>query len=256
MAGYVEEEARVLVNIEINPGIYHLKLEAKEIAKKWQPGQFVNLLLPAGMDGIPFLRRPFSIFMASKTEIGIVYRVVGRGTDNLTQLKQGDSLNCLGPLGVPIKRKFEPAATTLFVAGGMGIASIAASAIYSGGMLLYGARTESELILLPEVTGGLAERMLISTEDGSFGTKGLVTDLLPAILAVEDYTGIVACGPRGMLKRVKEIGQRHNRSVYLVIEERMACGIGTCLACVIKAPEGYLRVCKDGPIFLAQEIVL
>ncbi|SNR72417.1 dihydroorotate dehydrogenase electron transfer subunit [Desulfurobacterium atlanticum] len=230
-----------LLTIEICP----------EIVEKVKPGQFAMIDVKKPLQTDPLLKRPLGIFDTDKNRVSFIYRVVGRGTKLLTEMK--DEVDVLLPLGNHFKDEREK---YLFIAGGIGIGGIflAAKTFHRKGKtvkVIYGGRTKDDLSALP-----FLEKYHIPfipvTEDGSFGEKGLVTDFL------KSYKNFrwIACGPKGMLNAVKKIAEKENIECYLSIDTRMACGVGSCLGCVIKTPEGYKRTCVEGPIFKASEIDL
>ncbi len=256
-------KARVLRNEEIVPGCYYLQLEEWQIARGSLPGQFLHVRI---VDNIaPFLRRPFSIAGAfpDSGRVDIIYRIVGKGTELLSRLGKGEYLDCLGPLGTP----FSPArdiAVSVLLAGGVGIAPLLFLArILSGEgkkiLVYYGASTSGELLPLKEFLPKKAE-VFLATEDGSAGYQGLVTDLFESTLVAGTRRAeIFACGPKPMLKILAQKNRYWGYPMQLSLEERMACGIGACQGCAVKVRSeddktGYLRVCREGPVFDFQEV--
>jgi len=252
-------------------GIYKLVLSG-QVAKAAQPGQFVHIQVAETQD--PLLRRPLSIagINKKKEEVTIYYRVVGRGTDLLTRIKENEYVSILGPLGSGFS--IPEQGELLLIAGGIGVFPLYSliQAIDQTKVkihLLWGGETvdflESADIKALLNTGiGLQ----ISTLDGSGGHQGLVTDLLQTYLN-ESETGhkknhgllsAAACGPKGMLKAVSEICIANEIPLEVSMEERMACGIGACLGCVctVQGEDGQLkrkRVCKEGPVLNAKEVI-
>lgn len=180
----------------------------------------------------------------------------------LRELRKGCEIDVLGPLGNSYPMPSEKQ-TSLIVAGGIGIASV----FYLAGRLakagrkayiFYGVRAEHELLMLDELKK-FAKRLYISTDDGSCGEKGCLTDMVKKFLSDTPSSGagysIYACGPRPMLKALYWIVQDKGISAYISMEEKMACGIGACLGCVVKTTGGYKRVCKEGPIFPIEGII-
>jgi len=229
-------------------GAYHI-LTLSYKGKKPAPGQFY--MIRCGDTFEPLLRRPFSFFSEKEGIIKILYKVVGRGTSILSRKKSGDSINILGPLGngYPIK----PKTPSVIVAGGMGIASLYPLIERLGreAKVIYGARTSKELLFIDELRG-LAGQLILSTDDGSYGHKGSVLSIVEGLS--EDRI-IYACGPSAMLKGLSDIAKRKSLRAYISLEENMACGIGACLGCAVKTIRGYERVCKEGPVFFAGDIV-
>ena len=221
------------------------------------PGQFYMLEVNKGSD--PLLKRAFSLFKRTADGFQVMYRIKGRGTSLLSKMKGGDTLDVLGPLGSPYP---VPSGDQmpLVVAGGIGIASVFPFllALQGKSVLFYGARTGEEIFML-DVIKKMSREAFISTDDGSLGTKGTVIDLLDNYLNSSRADGsryvVYACGPHPMLKAVSAVSVSKGITAYISMEEHMACGLGACLGCVVKTTGGYKRVCKEGPVFNAEEIV-
>jgi len=243
--------------------LYHrLKIFLPQPINSITPGQFTMVMLDDG--GETVLPRPFSFhnFEADNKVywFDIIFKVVGIGTERMAKLPVGSSVKILAPLGNGFPEP-PPHSKVLLIAGGMGIAplfalimSLKTSTIPL--WLLYGAKSQSDLICLAELFKVEGITIKIATEDGTKGTKGLVTDLLEE--QSDEDTGqivIYACGPEPMLKTVTEFAASNKIPCWLSLEKRMACGLGACLGCAVKTKSGYQRVCKEGPIFEAQEIV-
>ena len=213
------------------------------------PGQFVEVRV----DGSPstFLRRPISINFVDRTnnELWLLVATVGEGTKALARLQAGDSLNCVLPLG----NGFTPARTgekVLLIGGGVGVAPL----LYMGAEMqqagieptfLLGARTAQDL-LMTDIFNRYG-RVYVTTEDGSEGEKGFVTN--HSILEQEQFDRISTCGPTPMMKAVARLAKAKGIACEVSLENLMACGLGACLCCVEKTTEGNVCVCKDGPVF-------
>lgn len=248
----------VLKNDKLKENIFLLTFEDKRLAEQTLPGQFVHIKIK-NSDAL-LLRRPFSVHYVKENVIYVVYKVIGRGTKILSEYKHDDEIDVLGPLGNSFELtradKTVLYKNVLLVAGGMGIAPlyfVASKVSESGGAVktLMGAAKEEELVGKEafEKLGTVA----VATEDGSVGTKGLVTDLLKDI---EKPEVIFSCGPIGMLKAVQRYAMSEFIPCQLSLEQHMACGFGVCLGCAIPAKIGYKYVCKDGPVFWAEEVKL
>jgi dihydroorotate dehydrogenase electron transfer subunit len=238
----------ILKNEKIAPETFLLTIVDKKIAATSKPGQFVNIRVRDSH--YPLLRRPLSVFSASGEAFDILYKVVGEGTEVLSKRSPGEELDVIGPLGNPFS--FEDYGSLLLVAGGIGVAPLHFLGARAGDRkvtTLIGARTKEE-VLCESRFAGFGE-VAVATEDGSYGTKGLVTDLLKTI---ETPDIIFACGPEGMLRAIKSYSQSHSIPCQLSLEQRMACGMGVCLGCAVPAKGGYKYVCKDGPVFRAEEV--
>jgi len=234
----------ISANRKIAPGYYRIVMKSKSLARFSIPGQFCLLSVP----GV-FLRRPLSISAVSGNKIEFIYKVIGRGTENLTKLKEGSKIEVLGPLGSPYILKTDK--MPLLIAGGTGVASLKflAQKLKRPGVIFYGAKKKSEFVPLI----GVPKRWHIkySTEDGSLGHKGLVTDFLEKYLNTKGFIGIVvfACGPNPMLEKISRICEAYNIEAYVSLEGMMACGVGNCQGCAVKSGDTYKMVCKDGPVF-------
>jgi dihydroorotate dehydrogenase electron transfer subunit len=232
------------------------------------PGTFLHIK-PNTTGTDPLLRRAFSIFdYAETTEIvDILYKVVGRGTEVLSRVRPGETLDALGPLG----KGFDLPLTIdhlVLVAGGVGIPPVhllAKSHLrqgFDGNKISYlcGLTTVAEKPMA-DCVEKLPINLQFATDDGSLGFKGFVSELLRARLddgSLGINPVICACGPDGMLKAVQTIARAYGKKCYLSLESIMPCGVGTCLGCVVKkdGEEKYVRVCREGPVFEATEVEL
>lgn len=219
-----------------------------------EPGQFVMVRGDFGTD--PILPRAFSLVEASG-EGAILVRAIGKATRRLIALRPGDKLSVLGPLGRGFNGP-EHGRRPVLVAGGMGVAPLLffAERLAAGAeppIFLYGARTGAEFNLLRRLDK--ASRLVLATEDGSRGQKGLVTDLLGQIVSDDGPLQLYACGPEAMLRAVSLAAGKSGIPCQIALESPMACGIGTCKGCAVEGHDGgYRYVCSDGPVFEAQEI--
>ena len=237
------------------PDHYLLQIDAPKIASETRPGQFVHVRVPRTHD--PLLRRPLSVMLKDgrKGWIRLLVRVAGRGTNILANLAEGSALEIMGPLGNPFALP-EPGQEVLLVAGGVGVAPLIhlADALHTSEHKSYirgcfGAETEDTLVCWNDFAGRCDE-FYVRTEDGSAGDKGLVTGAVAAQLHRGNIDAVYACGPPPMMKRVAEMSTDADVVCYCSFEQRMGCGIGACLGCVVPGVEGeYLRVCTEGPVF-------
>jgi dihydroorotate dehydrogenase electron transfer subunit len=220
------------------------------------PGQFVEVRV----DGSPntFLRRPISINFVDKdaNELWLLVAAIGDGTKKMAQLKTGDALNCLLPLGNGFTLPESPEKRVLLVGGGVGVAPL----LYMGAMMLemgckptflLGARTAKDLLMLDLFNK--YGRVCVTTEDGSEGEKGFVTN--HSLLQKESFDRIITCGPTPMMKAVARYSRQAKIDCEVSLENLMACGLGACLCCVEKTTEGNLCVCKDGPVFNIRKLL-
>lgn len=271
----LSEETRVISHSECAPSWYRIGFEAPEPAAEAVPGQF--FMLEVGGETDPFLRRPMSLhrFVRDKdgnvTGFELLYKVVGRGTELLSRVRVDETLDILGPLGHGFSVA-EGASRHCIVTGGTGVAPMLAlvEEMLSSGIkpeVLYGARTSKELVCKQDFEqAGVS--LAVFTDDGSLGTRGLVTEGLEALMATapdnkneESGIAIYACGPHGMLAAVAEVAHRAGVPCQVSLEARMGCGLGACMSCAVRAAETgsggeshYFRVCLQGPVVDSRRI--
>jgi dihydroorotate dehydrogenase electron transfer subunit len=220
------------------------------------PGQFYMLEVAKGTD--PLLKRAFSLFRRTPEGIQILYRIKGKGTSLLRDMKEGATVDLVGPLGngYPLPSGDQ---SPLVIAGGIGIASVFSlvEKLSKKAFVFYGARIEEELFMTDEL-GKIYRELVVCTDDGSCGVRGTVVDVLHDFIRKRDgihQPVIYACGPNVMLGEIAKAAAAYAIKAYVSLEEHMACGIGACLGCVVKTRSGYRRVCKEGPVFDSAEIV-
>lgn len=246
--------ALILENIEIEKDIFSMTIKAKELAENAKAGQFVNLYLNNNKNLLP---RPISICEIDKKQgtLRLVYKILGEGTLLFSKFKKGDFIQILGNLGNGYKI-FEEEKTHILVGGGIGIPPLLETCKQLKGekIVILGFRTGKFLTADFERLGA---KVYIATDDGSFGFKGNVVELMEKENISGDY--IYACGPKIMLEAITKYGEKKNIFTQISMEERMACGLGACLGCVVKTNENgeetYKRVCKEGPVFNSLEVV-
>jgi dihydroorotate dehydrogenase electron transfer subunit len=209
-----------------------------------RPGQFYMLAAAerwgAGEGERPFLPRAFSYLRFTDGILEFLWEDVGPGTRRLSELRPGDELWLLGPLG----NGFAPAPDPLLVAGGIGIVPLACWQDAVGGLALLGFRDEPHAEAAELMSGEVA----LATDDGSAGHHGFVTELLSAELDLTPGVTVYACGPPPMLEAVRAICAERDVPAQLALEAGMACGFGACFGCVVPTREGYVRLCVDGPV--------
>ncbi len=230
-------------NIALTENVFKMTLtgDTKDIL----PGQFVNIKL----DGL-YLRRPISVCDVDNGNLVIIYKVVGHGTEKMSLMKEG-SLDVLTHLGNGYSLK-ESGEKPLLLGGGVGVPPLymlAKELIAQGKKVsvILGFNTKSEIFYENEFKA-LGAEVFVTTVDGSYGTKGFVTDKMKEL----DYTYIYTCGPENMLKAVY---RESKSSGQFSFEERMGCGFGACMGCSCKTITGYKRICKEGPVLFKEEIL-
>ena len=262
-------KAKILLKKEVAPDVFLISLLAPLIAQQAIPGQFIHI--KCSKDNYPLLRRPLSIHRMDKDkgEIFILFQVVGEGTKLLAQRAVGDDLDIIGPIGNGFNI-YPKSQKIMIVGGGIGVAPLIALAEKSVAegkevRVLIGA-SKREMVIGEELFKSLGANVDISTEDGSYKYKGLVTDLLKEVIQVWPPDQIFTCGPKAILRKIADIASSISINCQVSLEERMGCGIGACLGCVckikIKEKEknnkveyNYKRVCVDGPVFKASEVI-
>jgi len=251
----ITEDAVVESLEQLEKNIYLLKVKSPQIAAECYPGQFCNIKVS---DTQPLLRRPFSICDADGEFVWFMFEIIGEGTEILARVKQGETLNILGPLGngFDLEGDFD---TAVIVGGGLGIAPFPFVTAHIPDekeiISFLGGRTKDHV-----TTYGL-ENIYIATDDGSDGIKGNVIDLIRKNEKLFEGKKIrmFSCGPNPMLKALKEYAIEKDFDCQLSTECAMACGFGICMGCVTESeetPDKYKLVCVDGPVFDARDIKL
>ena len=229
---------------EIQKGIFAMNLGG-DCSEVNAPGQFINI----HVNGF-YLRRPISIYSYGEDYVTIVFKVVGQGTKALSEMKIGDELDVLLPLG----NGFDPTKggeKALLVGGGIGVPpmyGLAKDFINRGiiPQVIMGFNSADDVILLHQFKR-LGIEPIVTTVDGSMGIKGFVTDAMKEL----DYDYVYTCGPEPMLKAIWDVAPDGQFS----FEARMACGFGACMGCTCETKYGYKRICKDGPVLFKEEII-
>ncbi len=248
----------VLNNHKVDKDLYEMEFLAPSLLSTCKPGQFIHLLPSPTFD--PLLRRPISLYDIDKEKgsITLLYKLVGKGTVLMSNIKSNDYVDIMGPLG----NNFALKATqnVILVGGGVGVAPL----VYLARQLkekacevtlLHGAESQGQLIKTKAEQIGVNYKP--ATIDGSYGYKGYITDLLLEEIAPTGIDFIYTCGPELMMSKVVTYANRNNIAGQLSLEEHMACGIGACLGCVRKlktSDSTYVKVCQDGPVFNFSDI--
>ncbi|OGW82299.1 MAG: hypothetical protein A3G33_11375 [Omnitrophica bacterium RIFCSPLOWO2_12_FULL_44_17] len=248
----------ILENKKINAVYWKLTFSSSKLSDNVRPGQFLNIQIENST--APLWRRPFSYYRVSGPKVEILYEVVGCGTEKLSQKKRGSTLKILGPLGKGFSQKIG-AKRRILVGGGCGVPPL----IFLAGktklsdstppILLFGCQSDDAILPKTELSK-LKNLVSYATEDGSCGTKGFVTKLLEKILKENNPKKlfIQTCGPKAMMEAVMRMARTVGVDGELSFDERMACGIGACLGCVVETKEGRKTSCHDGPVFSFEEL--
>jgi dihydroorotate dehydrogenase electron transfer subunit len=277
--------SKIVSNGRITENCWRMVLDVPRIAAEVRPGQFIHVKI--GGESGPLFRRPFSVFRRVTLDgdhlgIEIVYKVVGQGTRCMTELRQGDTVDIIGPLGHGFELRREKSAQVV-VAGGTGVACLflLAEEIANAGLplkILLGADTKASLLMKDEYAS-LKGEVMVSTDDGTCGYHGFVTRMLADALekgTISLDCAVYATGPEAMLKALAPVCHQFHIPAQVSMERHMMCGIGACLACVCRVDRaristtrdtrtshmqfvdgkdfGYGLVCKDGPVFDIDEV--
>ena len=249
-----KELARIISQTEIADSIFELTVAAQLVKEISAPGQFVHIRVSNGWD--PLLRRPISIssYDKEKLEMTMIYRKEGKGTSILAGFVPGMELDLLGPLGngFPVDET-NSGETALLVGGGIGVPplyELSKQLAANGVKVIHvlGFQTASAVFYEKEFLK-LGET-IVTTVDGSYGNNGFVTDVVKNL----QFDCLYTCGPTPMLRAIEQ--DYPDKKVFLSLEERMGCGVGACFACVCKTQDSYKKVCSDGPVFRAGEVMI
>lgn len=254
---YVQGEYRVVSKKNLAKNVFDFTIDSKDIADLAQAGQFVHIKVDGFM-----LRRPISICEVNKENgtIRFVFEIRGEGTEKLSQVNKGDNLDVMGPLGkgftiLPADKK------AVVVGGGIGVPPMVEVAKNYGenATAIIGFRS-ANAVILDEDFKNMGANLMLCTDDGTMGRKGFVTEALKERLEQGKVDIIQACGPHMMLKGVVALANEYGVPCEVSLEERMGCGVGACLVCAcktVKDGKEYLsHVCKDGPVFKAEDVIL
>lgn len=250
-----QEKCELLEKEQIKNDIYKFKIKTEHIAKEAKPGQFLEIRVSDEIE--PFLRRPISIYSIDDNNIEFIFQIKGKGTNILSQKKIGEKIDIIGPLGsgtFTIKEYNNVA----IIGGGIGIYPLYEAAKELKGKTkinVYLGFRNKDYVTNEKEFKEIADKLIITTDDGSYGKKGFAIDYLKKD---ERPDIIMACGPLPMLKAIQEYSKEIGVPCQISLEERMGCGLGACLGCAVKKANisntEYWHVCKDGPVFDANTV--
>ena len=255
----VQEKAKLIQKIEIIPNIFKFTMEAPKIVENAKPGNFIEIRVTDDIE--PFLRRPISIYNMKKESgiLEIIFQVKGKGTKILAKKQIGEKIDILGPLGYGTF-KFESYKNIAIIGGGIGIFPLYELAKQAKqnqiNVNMYLGFRNKDLVMLENEFEQVSDKLIISTDDGSYGKNGFAINFLKEDL--ENIDCIFACGPMPMLRAVRSLAIENEIPCQVSLEERMGCGIGVCVGCAVKTAESskenpqYWGVCKAGPVFDAK----
>lgn len=253
-----QEKSLLLATERLSASYFRLVLSAPQIAAQAQPGQFVMVACGTTLD--PLLRRPFSIHRCpGDGSLHLLIKIVGKGSQLLADLAPGTTLDLLGPLGKGFS--LQPELPTVLVGGGVGIAPLLFlveyckldPACFVPPAVFLGGQTAQDVQQLAEEFKQLGCPVTVSTDDGSLGYQGLVTEPLRVVL--HQFRKAYVCGPTPMMAATAALCKAAGIACEVSLEAHMACGLGACLGCTVHAADGgYLHVCKHGPVMPAEEV--
>lgn len=255
----VHVQAELVGKEQLKPDIYRFTIESKEIAKDAMPGHFLEIKVSDLTE--PLLRRPISIYHVDKENdmIAFIFQVKGKGTEILAQKQVGDTIDTLGPLGYGTFEIKENAKVAI-LGGGIGVFPLyeLAKRLREKNTqvdIYLGFRGEKQVVLEDEFSK-IGNELILATDDGSYGKNGFAIQFLAE--RIKEYDMIYSCGPLPMLKALQKLAAENSIPCQISLEERMGCGIGACLGCAVKVISGkeprYGHVCKEGPVFYANEV--
>ena len=259
----VNVKAKLISKKELIPGIFKFSVQANEIVNSANPGNFVEIRVNNDIE--PFLRRPISIYNMDKEKgiLEFIFQVKGKGTTILSNKNEGDLIDIVGPLGYGTF-KYSNYENIAVIGGGIGVfplyeLSKNAKAANKNVNIYLGFRNK-DLVVLEDEFSKVSDKLIITTDDGSYANKGFAIDFLKKDIEDGKIDAIYACGPLPMLRAVRNLSIEKNIPCQISLEEKMACGLGVCLGCAVKtaqspkeAPE-YWHVCKAGPVFQAKDV--
>ncbi|MDD6762227.1 MAG: dihydroorotate dehydrogenase electron transfer subunit [Clostridiales bacterium] len=246
-------KCKLILKTELCPGIWDFVVEAPEIAKQAQVGQFLHI----ACGGSTLLRRPISICDTGENFVRFCFQVKGEGTKLLAMTEVGEDIDIMGPLGHGFT--VTPGEKSVIIGGGIGVFPLLKLAREKDSVVFLGFRNK-DLVVMEDDYLEANKNLTICTDDGSYGYNGFAVAAMGEYLLENKVDMIYCCGPTPMLKTVKQIAEHKNIPCQLSLEQRMGCGIGACLTCVCETKnEGmakYKQVCTCGPVFDSKEVVL
>lgn len=247
---YDAAQFKLLSNEQIADGVFDIRVQNNKMAPLAKCGQFAHVYVPSKT-----LRRPISICDSHNGVLRLVYQVKGEGTKLMSQMKNGEEVSIISPLGNGFK--IEKGKRYCLIGGGIGTPPMLYTAKQTKNPLVITGFRSKNLVILQDDFKQAGAELVLTTDDGSDGIHGFVTDVLKNKIGEIDE--VCACGPTPMLKSVASVCKEFDKPCQISLEERMACGIGACLVCAVKirknGEEIMQHVCKNGPVFNAEEVM-
>ena len=256
-------KAKLVKKEYLKPDIVRFKVEASKIVENAKPGNFLEIRVSETT--VPFLRRPISIYNLNKDEgtLEFIFQIKGEGTKLLSKKEEGDLIDIIGPLGMGTF-KISNYENIAIIGGGIGVFplyELSKEAKKDGREVnIYLGFRNKDYVLLEQEFKDVSDKLIITTDDGTYGIKGFAINELEKDLENKKIDCIYACGPLPMLRAVKKIALEKDIQCQISLEERMGCGIGVCLGCAVKTARSskenpqYFHVCKGGPVFRAKDV--
>ena len=255
----VQLQCKLIKKEQLKSDIFKFSLSAKEITDIARPGQFIEIRVTDGLD--PFLRRPISIYNMDKENgiLEIIFRVQGKGTEILSRKKEEDLVDIIGPLGYGTF-KFEGYKNIAVLGGGIGVFplyELTKNASKNANVNTYLGFRDKNAVLLDQEFENVSNKLLITTDDGSYKIHGFAINELKKDIKEGKIDAIFACGPLPLLKAVQALAKEKNIPCQISLEEKMGCGLGVCLGCAVEVVTGgYEHVCKQGPVFDSNKVII
>lgn len=255
--------AELIKKEQLKNGIFKFSVKSKEITEEAKAGNFIEIRVSDNIE--PFLRRPISIYNMDKEDgiLEFIFQVKGKGTNILSRKEVGEKIDIIGPLGFGTF-KYDKYQNMAVIGGGIGVfplyeLSKNAKKDAKNVNVYLGYRSK-DFVVLEEEFKGVSDKLIITTDDGSYAEKGFAINFLKEDIEKGKIDSIYACGPLPMLKAVRNLAIEKNIPCQISLEEKMGCGIGACLGCAVKTADStneqpkYLHVCKAGPVFEAKTV--
>jgi len=256
----VNVKAKLVSKEEISKDIFKFEVSSQQICDLAKPGQFLEIKCGKGLD--PFLRRPISIYNVNKEKgtVEFIFQVKGQGTRILSEEKVGEDIDLIGPLGYG-SFNYEGCKNVAIIGGGIGtfpLYELAKNVCKNANITVYLGFRNKEFVVLEEEFKKVCNKLVITTDDGSYAQKGFAIDVLKEDNKKENFDMIFACGPLPMLRAIRNYAIEEDVPCQISLEERMGCGVGACLGCAVKVVSRdeprYGHVCKEGPVFNAKDV--
>ena len=255
----VKLQAKLIKKEQLKPDIYKFSISAKQIVDIAKPGQFIEIRVTDGLD--PFLRRPISIYNMDKGNgvLEIIFRIQGKGTEILSRRKEGENIDIIGPLGYGTF-KYDGYKNIAILGGGIGVFplyELAKQSKKEAKINTYLGFRNKEAVILEEEFKSISDKLVITTDDGSYKIHGFAINELKKDIENEKIDCIFSFLSLPLLKDAQKLAEEINIPCQISLEEKMGCGLGVCLGCAVEVTTGgYEHVCKQGPVFESNKVII